>query len=58
VATEEQISKVLRSLDSIPVCPQCKTRLRFGDYECPRCGHDIEDQLRTWAIQVIDSLES
>jgi hypothetical protein len=58
MATEEQIEKVLRSLAVIPACPVCKTRLRFGDYECPRCGHDIEDQLRAWAVYMIESLES
>ncbi len=56
MATESQIETVLAALDLIPRCPSCDTRLRFGDRECPRCGHDIEDQLREWATLVIDRL--
>jgi predicted amidophosphoribosyltransferase len=53
---ENQIKTLLDALDMIPNCPECKTRLRFGDQECPRCGHDVDDILRAWAIKALDAL--
>ena len=54
MATEEQIARVLASLAEVQMCRQCGTRLRFGDLECPHCGADVEDDLRTWAERLID----
>ena len=56
MATEEQIQAVLNGLADIRACRQCGTALRFGDYECPHCGADLEDHLREWAERLIDSL--
>ena len=56
MATEDQILKVLSRLAEIRHCTQCGTRIRFGDMDCPHCGADIEDDLRTWAESLIDDL--
>jgi hypothetical protein len=56
MATEEQIRKVLNSLLELPGCHRCGVRIRFGDYECPRCGADLDDDLREWAVRLIDDL--
>ena len=56
MATEDQIQKVMNSLDEIQSCQRCGTRLRFGDVDCPHCGEDIEDVLRRWAERLIDTL--
>jgi len=53
---EKHIESLIQSLDTVPPCTICKTRLRFGDHECPRCGNDIEDNLRIWAKQILDEL--
>lgn len=58
MATEEQIRKVLNSLFEFPGCPQCGVRIRFGDVECPRCGADLEDDLRQWAERLLEELNS
>lgn len=54
MATEDQIARVLTSLEDIQACRLCETRLRFGDIECPHCGADIDDILRAWAERVVD----
>ncbi len=56
MATEEQISRVLMSLGEIQVCGHCHTRLRWGDFECPHCGADLDDQLRLWAQRVVEAV--
>ena len=56
VATEKQIQIVLSRLNDIQSCAVCGTAFRFGDYECPHCGADLEDALRGWAERVIDAL--
>ena len=56
MATEEQIQKVVNSLYDVESCNRCGTRLRFGDLDCPRCGSDIEDNLRDWAERLVDHL--
>ena len=56
--TEDQISSFVHGMSVIISCPECKTRVRYGDYECPRCGHDIEDQLRAWATYVLERLQT
>ena len=57
-ATEDQISHVVQAMSSATIsCPECKTRIRYGDYECPRCGNDIEDQLRAWAAWMLEPIQ-
>ncbi|MDO8750564.1 MAG: hypothetical protein Q7K03_05420 [Dehalococcoidia bacterium] len=56
MATEEQISRVLISLAEIQSCGLCGTRLRWGDFECPHCGADLDDQLRLWAQRLVDAV--
>ena len=56
MATEDQIQKALNSLSEIEGCSRCGTRLRFGDLDCPRCGAEIEDNLRDWAERLVDDL--
>ena len=56
MATEDQIQKVVNSLYEVEGCNRCATRLRFGDYDCPRCGADIEDNLRDWAERLVDDI--
>ena len=55
--TEEQIDKALKFMAQIVVCCHCATRIRFGDYECPHCGADIEEDLRTWAMGLLRTIE-
>ena len=56
MATAEQIQVVLGRLADMLACGQCGTRLRFGDYEGPHCGADLEDILRQWAQRLIKEL--
>ncbi len=56
MATEDQIQKAVNSLSEISACSRCGTKLRFGDLDCPRCGADIEDNLRDWAERLVDGL--
>ncbi len=56
MATEEQILSVLNNLVQILSCPNCDTRLRFGDWECPHCGQELDDFLRRWAAHLVDQL--
>ena len=58
MANEKKIQKILMNLGSIRPCSECGTRLRFGDWECPHCGADLEDYLREWAENLINELES
>ena len=51
------ILKILASLYEIIKCSACDTRLRYGDYECPHCGKDVEEELQIWAIRLLDKLE-
>ena len=54
MATEEQIQFAIDSLDLIPSCPTCGMRYCQGDYECPHCGADLDENLRFWAEAMID----
>jgi uncharacterized paraquat-inducible protein A len=56
MASEQEIQKVLDSLDRINPCPGCNMRYRVGDLECPRCGVDLYDNLRDWAEELLESL--
>ena len=51
-----QLQGVLDQLAEMLACHQCGTRIRFGDYECPHCGVDLEEDLRRWAERLIDRL--
>jgi uncharacterized protein (UPF0212 family) len=53
----EKISAVLSHLLEMLACHSCGTRLRFGDFECPHCGIDIDPVLTDWATGLIESLE-
>ena len=58
MATETQIQTVLDRLGDIQACRMCGTALRFGDYECPHCGADLEEDLRAWAERLINALST
>ena len=56
MATEQQIQQAIDSLDWIQPCPTCGMRYCVGDYECPHCGNDNDDNLRAWAEVLVDRL--
>ena len=56
MASDEQVQLVLNSLASIRDCNSCGTRIRFGDFDCPHCGGDLEDAQRRWAETLADDL--
>ena len=58
MADQELIDVVVGWLAEMRVCPQCATRIRFGDYDCPHCGADLEDALREWAGSLVDDLQA
>ena len=58
VVSSEQVQTVLSSLNEVRGCPTCGTAIRFGDYDCPHCGLDLEDHLWDWAARLVDSLSS
>ena len=54
---EVLIGRILTSMYEFVSCDNCGTRLRFGDYECPHCGRDVEDEMRLWAARLLQKLE-
>ena len=56
MATQGQVLKVLNLLGEALACPLDGTRLRFGDFECPHCGSDLDDYLRHFAERVVDTV--
>ena len=56
MVSEDPAQKIVNSLFEFPPYHQCGTRLRFGDYDCPRCGADMEAPMREWAEKVVDDL--
>ena len=54
----DQVQAVLNSLSEIRGCTACGTAIRFGDYDCPHCGLDLEDHLWDWASNLIKLLNS
>lgn len=52
------IDAALEWLAEMRVCPQCGTRIRFGDYECPHCGADLFDALREWAGSLVAEMQA
>ena len=58
MATPAQVTKVLNIIASEMLsCPDDGTRLRYGDYECPHCGADLEDHLRAFAQRLVEATE-
>ena len=58
MASPERVQRVLSSLLEVRGCATCGTAIRFGDYDCPHCGLDLEDHLWDWAARLVDSLDS
>ena len=56
LATPKQIQLILNSLDDVRGCSKCGTAIRFGDYDCPHCGADLEPDLRDWARRLVDAI--
>ena len=54
--SDEQVQKVLESLADVRACAECGTAIRFGVYECPHCGADLEDVLTDWARHLLTDL--
>ena len=52
----DKVLMVLSSLGEIQACVTCETRLRFGDYECPHCGADLDDRLHAWAQRLVERI--
>lgn len=55
-AKEDRIEKVVGFMAQLITCHLCGTRIRYGDYECPHCGQDIEEDLRQWAKGLVERL--
>ncbi len=59
MATPEQVAEVLNILAAEMLsCPEDGTRLRYGDYECPHCGADLEEHLRAFAQRLVEAAEA
>jgi predicted RNA-binding Zn-ribbon protein involved in translation (DUF1610 family) len=56
MAREGDIQVVLGQITGVEACRACGTTIRFGIYECPHCGGDLEDVLRDWASRLLDAL--
>ena len=50
---ESNIAIIVNYLSVQMVCNGCGTRIRYGDYECPHCGRDLEDEMLNWAFGLI-----
>ncbi|MBI50185.1 MAG: hypothetical protein CL887_05425 [Dehalococcoidia bacterium] len=55
---ENKIQHLINSLDLIPDCSGCGMRWSTGDYECPHCGNDLDEKLRSWAEKTVGELSS
>ena len=55
---EREVQRVVDFVAENVVCPLCETRLRFGDVECPHCGNDLDDHMRSWAEELVKSMRS
>ena len=53
---EQQVKGVLDGVAERLACGRDGTRLRFGDFECPRCGADVDDVLDEWARRLVRRL--
>ena len=56
MATETQIQTAFRIVSERPECRGCRINLRFGDLDCAHCGADIEEEMREWAIRLVDTI--
>lgn len=54
--SDQEMLILLGSLAEVEACPNCGTRIRYGDLDCPHCGGDLEDQHRSWAERLIERL--
>ena len=57
MATHDQIQKLINGLSRYPGCKNCGVRIRFGDFECPRCGADLDEELWEWAKGILEEIE-
>ena len=55
---DERLVKVLSSLYESVSCPECGTRLRLGDLDCPHCGLDTDEPFRQWAEMLLQKLDA
>ena len=53
---QENVQFLINSLDQIPACGGCGMRWSTGDYECPHCGEDLDENLTAWAESVLKHL--
>jgi predicted RNA-binding Zn-ribbon protein involved in translation (DUF1610 family) len=58
MAREDDIQVVLDHVTGVEACGACGMTIRFGVYECPHCGGDLEDVLRDWAKRLLSALAS
>jgi hypothetical protein len=56
LASERNIQTVLTALSKVEHCVQCGTRFRFGDFDCPHCGYELDEQFREWATTLLNQL--
>ena len=53
---ENKINQILNHTSEILSCIKCGTKISYGDYDCPHCGCELDDQLREWAINLLNKL--
>ena len=56
MTSEDDIQVVLDHVTGVESCGDCGMTIRFGVYECPHCGGDLEDVLRDWAGRLLTAL--
>ncbi|MDA1188819.1 MAG: hypothetical protein O2854_03980 [Chloroflexi bacterium] len=56
MSQDQEILVALSSLAEVQECPNCSTRIRYGDLDCPHCGYDLDDQQHAWAERLIERL--
>ena len=54
VVSDERIAKAVEFMACRLHCRNCGTRARYGDYECPHCGLDMEEDLWLWASALLE----
>jgi hypothetical protein len=54
VVPDEKVTKAVEFMAYSLHCGNCGTRARYGDYECPHCGRDLEEDLRFWAAGMLE----
>ena len=57
MASPSQVARVVNILGETLACPNDGTRLRYGDFECPHCGADLEDHLHRFAQRLVEAVE-